>query len=418
MTELFFKTKDTNTLADRRMSAMSKGQRLDALTVPMGGTGLPAMDAVGVSNLNLQGRRGLIDNAAMVNAIGNPVLQGPVGVRSMASGLDAPLEGLGGKTLREVILGKGLKMEGNSLLPDWKNLWDALRVDLTIRKLMRPTIRELIYNVQDTPNATRTMNITEMYPHATVFELNNGTGQSVRQMELMGGQYDTAIQKIYAAGLMVDLQAVLFGNHFTDLSVNDAVAIGEAGIKDELAMAPIFTHTYAAEAQTPVFAGAQVANMTRQELLYNTLNDGQDDLAKRKEASTGREIGGEGLVLVANPNDARHAAQVLKGGFPASNNSGNYMSLDNITKVVGYEPEVIIGETETVSYTACPTGKAYLIKPNRHMAVAVKRRLQLNVSMTPNPGALAQEEKAWWFCEAIHNTGIDTHIQEITLPAW
>lgn len=415
MAELFFKTKDTNTLGDRRMKAISEGGCLEALPVPMGGTGLPAIESVGVSNLNLQGRLGTIDNAAIVNAIGNPVLQGPVGISSMASGLDVQLPGLKGRTMRQVIQDKSLVMEGNSLLPGWKNLWDALRIDLTIRKLMRPTIRELIYNVMDTPNATRTMNITEMFPHAAVFKENNGAGQSVNQMELMGGQFDTATQKIYAAALLVDLQAVLFGNNFTDLSVNDAVAIGEAGLKDEHAMAPIFGFSYVAAALTAAFV---LSGATRQELLYNTMLNGVDDLAKRKHPITGREIGADGLVVVATPYDARHIASVIGGGFPSSNESGTYAAIESISRVIGYEPEIIVGEAGTTSYTPVTTGKAYLIKPNQDMSVAVKRRLQLNVNMNPAPSTLTQEEKAWWYCEALRNVGIGTYVQEITLPTW
>lgn len=422
MTDVFIKSQSENTLGDQRVAMLNAGNRIVASpTLGAGANALNAAtaEAVGVSDIGLRGRTGIITDSALINGMSRPWLQGPMGFKAFANGLDVPLQALGGQTVNQriqQIQENQAVADGNSLIPDWKQLWDAWRIDLTIRKVARPTVRELIYNMSDTPNASRTMNITEMLPHAVIFEENNGTGQSVRQAELRGGLLDTATQKIYAAALTFDLLAALFGENYTDTSINDAVARGENGLKDDLALAPIFAHSYVLAAQTPANT---TTDATREELLYKTYQDAIKDLGERRDPVTQRLIDASGLILLTSPADARQAASVLGGGFPSSNNSGSYMSLEGqITRIIGYDPEVITGTSEVVSYTAVPTGKAYLIKPNRRMIIAIKRRLQLNVNPNPNPSTLAQEERAWWFCEAIFNEGIDHFIQEVTLPAW
>jgi hypothetical protein len=415
MSELYIKSPEKNTLGEKRVQAINEGGRLTAAPVMAGGPGAMGAEAVGVSDIRLNGRTGVIDDPGLTNHMPSPVLQSNVNVGAFVSGLEAPLKALNGKSIAQLIRERGLTADGNSLVPEWANLWDAMRIDLTIRKIARPTVRELIYNVSDTPNATRSMNINEMLPHGVIFKENNGTGQSVRQAELRGGLLDTAIQKIYAAGLTWDLMASLFAENYTDTSINDAVAIGESGLKDDLALAPIFAYSYSGDQLT----AADTTGTTREEKWYRTLQNGAEDLGKRRDPVTNRELGATGLILLASPTDAKRAASVLGGSFPAANSNGPFTSLDSTySRVIGYDPETIVANSETVSYTPVTTGKAYVIKPNRRMIIAIKRRLQLNVNMNPDPATLAQEERAWWFCEALYNAGIEDFIQEVTLPAW
>lgn len=414
--ELIYKTPDQNTIGERRVQMISEGKSLTATPTAPGVRGVPRMESVGVSDVNMMGRLGVIDDPAVFGNINKPWLQSQIRIGAIMAGLDAPLPKLGNRSIRELIASGGLKMEGNSLPSGWANLWDAMRLDITIRKLSRPTVRELIYNMIDVPNATRTMNLTELYSHNIVFKENNGAGQSVNQGELMAGQYDTATQKIYAAGLIIDLMSVLFNNAYTDQSVNDAVAIAENGIKDDNALAPIFGYSYATAAQT---AADTTSGATKYELLYRTIETAVDALGQRTDPITNREIDATGLVLIASPTNAKRIARVISGaGFPANSNSGFYPAIDSISKVIGYEPETIVGTNETTSYTAVTTGKCYIVKPNRRMLVAVKRGLQLNVNQNPNPETLAQAVKSWWFCEALYNAGIADFIQEVTLPSW
>lgn len=418
MTKVFYKTPGENTLGAERVAIIANGGRLEAAPVQMARAN--TAEAVGISSINLNGRRGIIDDPRLTNDMASPVMQSSIGINAFMSGLDVEQESLGGLTMaqriREIAQKNGsARMEGNSLIPDWRNLWDAMRIDLTIRKVAQPTVRELIYGVVDTPNATRVMTPTEMLPHGVIFKENNGGGEAVRQAELQGGLYDTVIQKIYAAGLTIDLLATLFAENYTDLSINDAVAIGESGLKDDIALAPIFAHSYAAVAQT----AADATGTTREEKLYRTLQNGSEDLGARRDPVTNRELGDSALVLLASPTDARRAQSVMDGKFPAANTTGPFTSLEGVfSRIVGYDPEVITAVSEVVAYTPVPTGKAYIIKLNRRMLIAIKRRLQLNINMNPNPATLAQEERAWWYCEAIYNAGIDDFIQEVTLPAW
>lgn len=419
--QLYMKTQDENTLGEQRIKRIENGAMINASLSP----GAQAA-AVGVSNINLAHRRGIISDARLINNMPMPELGRDVGIHALMSGFDVPLNEAKDtlntlikegrlSNVANALYGKNLSATANSLPPEWQTLWDANRIDLTIRKVTRPTVRGLIYNETNTPLASQTMNLTEFYPHGIVFEENNGKGQSVRRGDLRAGEADTATQRIYAASLIVDLLATLFNNTYTDSSVNDAVAIGENGLKDDLALNPIFAHTYVAAAKT----AANTGGSTREQNLYRTMQDGFEELGERRDPITGRKLGATGLIILANPLDAQRIQSVLGGRFPAANSDGPFLSLESsVSRIIGYDPETIVTESETVTYNAVPTGIVYVIKPNRRMAIAKKRDLQLNVNMNPNPGTLAQEDKAWWFCEAIFNKGIDDFIQEVTLPAW
>lgn len=300
----------------------------------------------------------------------------------------------------------------NTLIEDWSLLWDAMRIDLSIRKAAEPTIRQNFYNEISMPNSDKIFKSVEFYPYAFEFTENNGEGQAVVQGESMGGGYEDIENIIYATGFTWTLLAELFDKSLDFQKISDGVMIAYNAKKDDLAISPILNATYAGAKTT----AASTVGSLRQELLYNTLVDAVDDLGVRVDPVTNREIDPMGSIILAHPFDARHIADVLTG-LP-SVNERRYPALSAVSNVVGYDGEVITGRAKTVTYSGVTKGEAYLIKPNRYMNIGIKRNLTLEVDSMPDVSTLAREKRAWYFVEGMQTTGISSFIQKITLPTW
>lgn len=373
------------------------------------------------ANMNQEQRFSAIDKQLDVSMIGSNFRNTLMVSGKYGSGFDIPVEwsdGLKMSTREKISTGAfSAKMSSNTLPVDWQNLWDAMRIDVTVRKAALPTIREFIYNVTTDPNFSRVIKPTELNSFGIVFEENNGHGQAVPQGETRGGAYDTFEILIQAAGFTWDLMASLFDRTITPERVMDAVMIGYNALRDDLAIAPILAFTYAGVQQT----AASAIGSLRQELLYNTLVDAIDDLGDRNNPATDRNLDVSNVVILAHPFDARHIAQVANG-LP-STNERIYSSLSEITNIISYDDEVIRLRDRTVTYSGVTKGTCYMIIPassieSGYMEIAVKRDLVVEVDEMPDVKTLTQEQRAYWFAEGIWYEGIQYFIQEITLPAW
>ncbi len=309
------------------------------------------------------------------------------------------------------------QMSSNTLPVDWQNLWDAMRIDVSVKKAALPTIRGEIYNITENPAFTRTISPTEITPFGVVFEENNGHGQAVTQGETLGGGYESITMVIYAAGFTWDLMADLFDLTITPERLMDAVMVGYNALRDNIAIAPILAYSYSGAQQT----AASTVGTLREELLYTTLEDAVDDLGDRDNPVTDRALDVNDVKILAHPYDARHIARVASG-LP-STNERKYNGISEISKVLSYDTEVIKLRSKTVTYTGVTKGTAYMIIPasaisQAYMEIAVKRSLVVETDLNPDVKTLTREQKAYWFCETIWYEGIQYFIQEITLPAW
>lgn len=335
-------------------------------------------------------------------------------------GFHVPMKWSDGSTMSvydRIVAGK-ITMAANTLPVDWTNLWDAIRIDVSIRKAGLPTIRQNIYNITRNPNFTRTINPTEITPFGVVFEENNGHGQAIPQGETTGGGFDSITMAIYAAGFTWDLIAELFDLTITPERIADAVSVGENALKDDLAISPILNFSYSGVQQT---AAATLSGANRQELLYLTLEDALDDLGDRDNPVTDRALNVMDVVVLAHPFDARHIARVA-AGLP-STNERVYSAISEIRQVIAYDTEVIKQRAKTTTYTGVTKGTAYMIIPasaieQGYMEIAIKRDLVVEIDSQPDVKTLTREQRAWWFAEAIWTEGIQYFIQEITLPTW
>jgi hypothetical protein len=303
----------------------------------------------------------------------------------------------------------------NTLNDNWEDLFDAIRLDLTIKKEARPTIRQFIYQELQMPNATKDVRPTELFPYGVVFEEHNGEGKAIRQGANLGGQYDTIPMKIYAAGFTWTLLAALFDRTYDLSRLSDGVALGYSAKKDDLALAPIIAGTYTGVKAT----AASSLGTLRQEHTYNTIMDAVDDLANRTDPVTDRKITAEGLVLLCSTLDARHINHIIGGLGNSTPEKYSYGPLTSITAVLGYDGEVIDMPNDTTTYSGVTSGTCFLIKPNRYFKIPIKRNLVAELDKVPDVSTLAREKRAWYFSEAMYNAiGISSFVQKITLPTW
>lgn len=316
--------------------------------------------------------------------------------------------------------GKGIPQgatTGNTLLPDWAQLWDAMRVDVTMRKNAIPTVRQLFYAVSSRPDADRTNKVQEYLPYGVEFKLHNGSGQPVNQGDKGEGAVGTFDINIYAAGFRWDLLAAMFDKSLDMTALNDAVAVGYNAKIDDLSMSPILADVYSTAGTAKHTAAATLSGAARQELLYNTIENALDGLGKRTDPVTKRAINPAGSYLLCSGNVARHVARTISG-LPSANQ--RYLpAITDIAGVVAYDGDVIEMRDGTKTYSGVGDTYAYLVKPNRYMQVVQKQGLTAEVDMQPDVSTLAQEEYAWYFAEGQYNAeGIASFIQKITLPTW
>lgn len=305
---------------------------------------------------------------------------------------------------------------GNTLNDNWSDLMDAVRLDLTIKKEARPTVRQFIYNVVNMPNASKDVRPTELFPYSVVFEPNRGEGEAVKQGANMFGQHDTVPMYIHAAGFQWTLLASLFDNTYDLSRLTEGVAVGYSAKQDDLAIKPILDENYGV-AGTARHTAPSTIGTYRQEKLYNTIIDAIDDLGERKDPVTARKIVANNLIILASSQDARHIEHVLTG--LGNSTPEKYSSISSIVKVVAYDGETIQMPNGTTQYDGVNNGECYVIKRNRYLSIPVKRGLTAEIDQNPDVKTLTQEQRAWYFVEAIYNEiGIANFIQKVTLPAW
>jgi hypothetical protein len=332
-----------------------------------------------------------------------------------ASGYEAPIFENGTMSWNDKIRdGKVDLKSTNNLNENWTDYMDATRLDLTIRKEAKPTVRESIYDVVVNPAFTKDVRPTELNPYGVAFTENNGTGESVKQGENRSGQDTTVPMKIYSAGFTWTLLAELFDGSYNQGLLNDGVAVGYSAKQDDNAIAPILAASYSGAQLT----AASTDGSNRQEKLYNTLSNAVDDLAKRKDPVTKRNLSNGDMVVLASEYDAAHIEFVLQGGLP-STNERKHPGIPSITTVVGYDGEIITLENETITYPGVTDGTVYLIKRSRYLKIAQKLGLTVETDQNPDVATLAREQRAYYFVEALYNSvGIASFIQKVTLPTW
>lgn len=330
------------------------------------------------------------------------------------SGFDVPINGR--PSVNERIAKGTFSASAHTLADNWEDLFDALKIDLTIKKETNPTVRQYIYNMVDTPSATRIMKLSALMPYAFQFKTNTGNGDPVPLGEVRGKIEDTVEFYIKATGFTYTLLANLFDMALDMGRVNDGVNVSYNLQRDADAIDPILAYNYGA-AGSAKHTGANATGANPQEKWYLTFMKAIDDLGKRKESIFGNTINASDLILLCSSNTARHF-NFVKGGFAMDTNK-KYPALDAISTVVEYDGDsIVFNDGKVLSFGGVGDTYAYLIKKNDFMNIYTKRGLTVEADNTPDVLTLAQAEKAWYYSEAVYNEGIGDYIQKITLPAW
>jgi hypothetical protein len=303
----------------------------------------------------------------------------------------------------------------NTLIPDWQQLWEIMRIDLTQRKTANPTVREFMFNMYSRPDADKTNKIVDMLPWLVKFEEINAAGQALPLGRRYGGLIDTFDVKVYGAAFVWTLLAALFDKMLDMTQLNDAVAVAYSAVQDDLVITPLLAYAYGNAGTAKHTAADATANADKHELLYRTLENAIEGLAVRKHpVITTQPIAANDLVYLGSVNTARHVARII-GGLPSNTSNRFFPAISEITRVIGYDGEAPHG------YSGVGDTYGYLVKKNEFMDIFTKRNLTAEIDLQPNVLTLDQEERAWWFAEGAYNGGdygIGAFIQKITLPAW
>ena len=330
-----------------------------------------------------------------------------------ASGFDVPLNGR--PSINERIAKGQFSASAHTLPENWQDLFDALRLDLTMKKETRPTVRQFIYNMVDTPNATQLMKLSNLLPYAFEFKKNTGNGDAVPLGETRGRIEDTVEFFIKATGFTYTLLADMFDMALDMGRVNDGVSVSYNLQRDHDAINPILTYgSYGTGGRS---TAADTSGANPQEKWYLTFMKAIDDMAKRKESVFGNKVQAKDLILLCSSNTARHFRHVARG-FAISVDK-TYPALTDITTIVEYDDDqIVFNSGKVLKFEGVGDTYAYLIKRNPLMNIYTKRGLTVEVDNTPDVLTLAQQEKAWYYSEAIYNEGIKDYVHRVALPAW
>lgn len=380
---------------------------------------IPSKDIVQVMTPAIKGIYRTGDQGRMFSAIaaskpfGNQYT-GLVMSGNFSSGFDIPINGRA--SINERIAKGQFSASTNTLSDNWLDIFDALKIDLSMKKETNPSIRQYLYNVIDTPNATQIMELTNLLPYAFQFKTNTGNGDPVPLGEIRGKIKDTVKFYIKATGFTYTLLSSLFDMALDMGRVNDGVNLSYNLQKDADAIDPILAYNYGA-AGTAKHTAANNTGASPQEKWYLTFMKAIDDLGKRKESVFGNTVKANDLILLASSNNARHF-KFIQGGFAISVDK-KYPALDAISTVLEYDGDsIVFNDGKVLQFGGVGDTYAYLIKKNDLMNIYIKAGLRVEMDNTPDVLTLAQQEKAWYYVEAIYNEGIKDYIQKVTVPAW
>lgn len=302
----------------------------------------------------------------------------------------------------------------NTLTPDWQQLWEMMRIDLTMRKTATPTLRQFVYNMLNRPDADKTNKVIDFLPWTVTFEQITGNGDALPQGHRGGALTDTFDIEIYGAAFTWTLLAALFDRQLDLTQMNDAVILGYNSLQDHLAFSEITGYSYGA-AGTAKHTNADATGTDKYEKLYLTLENAIEDLAKRMHpVITTQHIQANELIYLGSTNSCRHVAKVV-GGFRSVTDNRPYPELTEIMQIIAYDGE------STKDYAGIGDTYGYLVKRNEFMNIITKRGLTAEIDLQPDVKTLAQEERAWWFAEGVYaggDYGVGSFIQKITLPTW
>jgi hypothetical protein len=291
-----------------------------------------------------------------------------------------------------------------AMLPDdWATMTDLIRIDISRRRVQEPDYTDMIGIEVNRPEAGLSITLEEFLEWAAVFEDIGGNNDPLPLMEHKSGATTPLTFDLKGVADKTSLKEILFSSLYDLERRNRAIVRAYTGIRnDRNVLGRMVNATWAASQQV---AADATAGATKEELLYNTIVSGLKLLYSLKDPQTKQVINTPDVFLVI-PKGTEWAfmraigGQLNQGG---KGKVGNFEALSQIGAIIPYRGDTIYWNKKTVTYTGCPTGKAYLFVPKVANYTIVKRGLTTVVGQG-DVTKLEQNATAWYFSDVAYNT--------------
>ena len=279
----------------------------------------------------------------------------------------------------------------------YEELIDNIRIDVTRRRFQYLDLTTLIDDEITNPNFTKAVTLDEFLPYGAAFMPNNLRGEAVSLIDQKYGGTDTVTMAGYAVGWADTLENQLFNmDIFSMMKVNEAIARGYVGKRNDLSAGEIVGTTYNASQQV---AAATTSGATPEELLYETLNDAIETLTNLKDPQTDQIITAANMSLLCYPGDVRRINRAINGQLNNSKGkNSNREPLNEISNIIPYFGDTIYAGEKAISYDGVSKNTAYLYVPGVASWTLTKRGLtqELGSGSVLN---LSTDQSAWYFVQ-------------------
>jgi hypothetical protein len=296
------------------------------------------------------------------------------------------------------------KVNINQFPDDYYDLIDAIRMDITRRRVQEMDFTSEMTKEITNPNFSQSIDLLEFIPFAGVFEEIKGTNDNVPMLEQKTGSRGSVPVTLYGLGHARTLEDELYNlNIYSLQKVNDAVARAHTGLRNNLCLGPLIALSAAAGWNASQQVAADTSGATYDVRLYLTMRNAIRTLFGLLDPQTRQEIDASSVVLlVRNQVIQWDLSRILQGqlqkfGTPVENRE----SLP-INQVWMYKGDIVDVGPKRTTYAGVPADTAYLFVPGPAGSPSWtlnKRQLTQEVGRG-DVLQLARERRAWYFGQA------------------
>lgn len=322
-------------------------------------------------------------------------------------------------------------LKNAAMLPDdLLTLTDAIRLDITRRRLEEMDFTSMVNNEVMVPGAGPSVTLDEFLEWGAAMETIHGNNDPLPLVEHKSGATGSLVFDLYGVGDKTSLKEVIFSSLWDLERLNRAVARGyRAKRNDRNVLGQMVAKTTATGWDSAQQQAADAtASATKEELMYNTINAAINKLVGLNDPQTSQPIAASsGLTLACNPKQMRAIERAIRGRLEVGGKGkpANFSALSEISQIIPYQGDTIYMGKKTYTYGGVASGKAYLFVP-RIAYTVVKRPLTM-VMGEGDVLNLEQTKRAWYAVDKAYDTEFfggsaggtsgTGYVVEITLPA-
>lgn len=339
---------------------------------------------------------------------------------------------------------KGLidrKANANEIAVNYTDLINNVQIDITRLRMQEEDWTDVVTQVVNNPNFSRSVDLQEFLPFVGEFQENNLQGQSVPLIEGNSGAEGSVRMKGYALGDARSLLSVLFDQGIYGLEkVNRAYERAHRGKRNDLSVG-LLRNLPSGSARTYVAAQKQAADTTSgatyHQKLYNTLRKGLKKLGSLYDFQTGQEIDMNEVYLAVGTNGVLNDVEaVIRGQLAGFGDAVANRSALPISSVFKYFGDSFYFGGKKVEYDGIESTKAYLFVPgSAGMAPwwTLEKRSLTTVVSQGDAHTLSQQKQGRYFVQTEYHdeffgsssensvitgaSGNFGYVVEVTLPA-